>query len=65
MQTNLLWTGQEYYSLENCLVNTTDIGSQIDSVIIGKYDEKIYRVEYKVKTNKNWETIYVESAKPA
>ena len=60
MQTNLLWTGQEYYSLENCLVNTTDIGSEINSIIIGKYDEKIYRVEYKVKTNQNWETLYVE-----
>ena len=60
MQTNLLWTGREYYSLENCLVNTTDIGSEINSVIIGKYDEKIYKVEYKVKTNQHWETIYAE-----
>jgi hypothetical protein len=60
MQTNLLWTGREYYSLENCLVNTTDTGSEINSVIVGRYDEKIYRVEYNVKTNPQWETIYAE-----
>jgi len=60
MQTNLLWTGLEYYSLENCLVTTTDIGSEINSAIIGQYEEKIYRVEYKVKTNQHWETIYAE-----
>lgn len=60
MQTNLLWTGREYYSLENCLVNTTDIGSEIDSVIIGKYEGKIYRVEYKIRTNQNWEALFFE-----
>jgi hypothetical protein len=60
MQTNLLWTGREYYSLENCLVKTTDTGSEINSIVIGRYDEKIYRVEYRIKTNKNWETMYVE-----
>jgi hypothetical protein len=60
MQTNLLWTGQEYYSLENCLVNTTDIGSEINSVIIGKYGDALYRVEYTVKTNQNWESIYID-----
>lgn len=61
MQTNLIWTGKEYYSLENCLVNTTGVGSEINSVIVGSYGEKIYRVEYKVKTNQNWETLYVEA----
>jgi hypothetical protein len=60
MQTNLLWTGREYYSLENCLVNTTEHGSEISSIIIGKYEEKIYRVEYKIRTNQNWETVYFE-----
>ena len=57
MQTNLLWTGREYYSLENCLVKTTAIGSEITSTIIGYYEEKIYRVEYKITTNQNWETV--------
>jgi len=59
MQTNMLWTGREYYSLENCLVNVTDKGSEINSVVIGKYGEKIYMVEYKIKTNQNWETVYL------
>lgn len=60
MQTNLLWTGREYYSLENCLVTTTDLGSEINSVIIGSYRGKIYRVEYQIKTNRNWETVFLD-----
>ena len=60
MQTNILWTGREYYSLENCLVHSTDHGVEINSVIIGTYQSKIYRVEYEIKTNENWETISFE-----
>jgi hypothetical protein len=60
MQTNLLWTGREYYSLENCLVQESATGTEINSTIIGKYEEKIYKVEYLVKTNPNWETILLE-----
>jgi hypothetical protein len=60
MQTNLLWTGREYYSLENCLINTSDAGSEITSTIIGHYDKKIYRVEYRIQTNRDWETVFFE-----
>jgi hypothetical protein len=60
MQTNILWTGREYYSLENCLVNIKATGSVISSTIIGNYEDKIYKVEYKIETNKNWETTFVE-----
>ena len=60
MQTNILWTGREYYSLENCLVNTLNTGSEINSTIIGRYDEKIYKVEYQIKVNANWETVFLE-----
>lgn len=60
MQTNLLWTGREYYSLENCLVKATATGSEITSTVIGYYEEKIYRVEYLIKTNQNWETVFLE-----
>jgi hypothetical protein len=60
MQTNILWTGREYYSLENCLINTTNNGSEINSVIVGKYDRKIYRVEYTIRTNQYWETVFFE-----
>ncbi len=60
MQTNILWTGREYYSLENCLINVDEKGAEINSVIIGTYESKIYRVEYQIKTNENWETIFFE-----
>jgi uncharacterized protein len=60
MQRNLLWTGREYYSLENCLVNSTDSGFEITSTIVGMYQGEIYRVEYQIKTNRNWETVFFE-----
>jgi uncharacterized protein len=60
MQTNILWTGREYYSLENCLVNFGSGGSEINSTIIGYYQEKIYMVEYWIKTNQDWETVFFE-----
>ena len=59
-QINLLFTGREYHSLENCLVNVTDAGVEINSTIIGKYGEKIYHVEYHIKTNAQWQTLSVE-----
>lgn len=60
MQTNLLWRGREYYSLENCLVDSTPNGFLIKSTIVGYYEEKIYRVEYTIQTNNAWETLSVE-----
>jgi uncharacterized protein len=60
MQTNLLWTGREYHSLENCIVDISDEGVQITSTIIGTYESKIYKVEYRVKTNSTWETLRLE-----
>jgi|SRR5688500_15405299 len=60
MQTNLLWTGREYHSIENCLVTSTTYGTEITSVIVGCYEEIIYKVDYLIKTNQNWETILLE-----
>ena len=60
MQTNLLWTGREYHSLENCLVNLSDGGVEVTSTIIGTYKKKIYKVEYLIKANRNWETLLLE-----
>ncbi|WP_052272838.1 putative glycolipid-binding domain-containing protein [Flavihumibacter solisilvae] len=60
MQTNLLWTGLEYHSLENCLVKAGETGSEITSTIIGSYEGKIFKVEYRIETNPNWETVFFE-----
>jgi hypothetical protein len=60
MQTNILWTGREYYSLENCLVNVGPTGADITSTIIGLYHGTIYNVTYRIKTNTNWETVSLE-----
>jgi uncharacterized protein len=60
MQTNILWTGREYYSLENCLISSSDSGVEINSVIVGKYNQTIYRVEYIIRTNQDWETVFFE-----
>lgn len=58
MQTNILWSGREYYSLENCLINTSENGTEINSTIIGSYQGKIYQVTYHIKTNEYWETVF-------
>jgi len=60
MQTNILWTGREYYSLENCLINTGGHGAEITSTIIGNYEGKLYKVEYRVQTNEYWQTVLLE-----
>lgn len=60
MQFNILWTGRAYYSLENCLAEISPAGVDISSVIVGRYEGKIYRVEYRIKTNPDWETQFVE-----
>jgi hypothetical protein len=60
MQTNILWTGREYYSLENCLIAGNTTGAEINSTIIGSYEGKIYKVEYHIETNGNWETVFFE-----
>jgi len=60
LQTNLLWTGLEYNSVENCLVSTMENGTEINSVIVGSYGNTIYRVEYRIVTNPQWETVFFE-----
>src|SRR5687768_795873 len=60
MQTNILWTGREYYSLENCLIDSNAAGADITSVIVGTYEGKIYKVEYHIKTNEHWQTVFLE-----
>lgn len=60
MQTNILWTGREYYSLENCLIEDNATGAEITSTIIGNYEGKLYKVEYHIKTNEHWQTVFFE-----
>jgi hypothetical protein len=60
MQTNILWAGIEYHSLENCLIDNTAQGTNIYSTIVGMYEEKIYKVDYQIQTNQHWETLFVE-----
>ena len=59
MQTNLLWTGREYHSLENCLITSKDTGNVITSTIVGYYQNKIYTIDYYLETDNNWLTQFV------
>jgi hypothetical protein len=52
------WSGREYQSIEHCLVTIHDAGVEIDSAIVGRYHETIYRVEYRIKCTPKWETTY-------
>ena len=60
MQKNILWTGIEYHSLENCLITFTNKGAEITSSIIGAYADKLYKVDYRISTNHLWQTISFE-----
>lgn len=58
MQVNVLWTGVVYHSLENCLITAGEQGAEITSTIVGMHEGVIYKVDYHIKTNPAWETIY-------
>jgi len=60
MQKNILWTGIEYRSLENCILTITDKGSEISSSIIGAYANELYKIDYQIRTNQYWETNFFE-----
>ena len=60
MQKNILWRGKAYHSLENCILINTENGFEINSVIIGLYEQVIYKVEYFIKTNTDWKTVFFE-----
>lgn len=54
MQTNILWSGIEYYSLENCIINAGAKGIAVYSTLIGFYQDKIYQVEYQLQLDACW-----------
>ncbi len=60
METNILWTGIAYHSLEYCVLTHSDESIEVNSVIVGTHDDKIYRVDYSIKTNRDWESIFFE-----
>ena len=57
---NILWSGIAYHSLENCVLTHRDESIDVNSVIVGEHDDKIYRVDYSIKINRNWECIFFE-----
>ena len=59
MQTNILWTGKEYSSMENCILTEARNSIEIDSTIIGSAEGHIFKVEYRISTNATWETTLV------
>ncbi|HEY8399944.1 MAG TPA: putative glycolipid-binding domain-containing protein [Cytophagaceae bacterium] len=60
MQTNILWVGRQYYSLENCLVNIYPDRIEVSSTILGYYQNEIYKVDYRIVANLNWITMFIE-----
>ena len=60
METLILWTGIANHSLENCVLTHSDENIEVNSVIVGAHDDKIYRVDYSIKTNRDWESIFLE-----
>jgi len=59
MATSILWKGISWPSLENCRILHTDYGYDIRSMIIGLHDERIFQVEYEIRTDVNWQSLFV------
>ena len=57
MQWSILWQGRQNDSREHCLINSNESGIKVDSVIIGKQADLIYRVEYSLLLDLNWQTL--------
>lgn len=60
MQTNLLWNGLEEHSKESCVVSTNETGIEVSSVIVGRHEDLPFHVEYAIRTNTHWETIFFQ-----
>jgi hypothetical protein len=56
MQHNILWSGIENSSLENCIIENNATGIFIRSTIIGSYQQEIYEVAYTLQLDKSWHT---------
>lgn len=55
MQTNILWAGIEYESLEHCQATASKDGINIDSIIVGRYNGQLYRVVYTLTLDTSWQ----------
>jgi hypothetical protein len=60
METIALWKGIEYDSLEHCMVQEIATGAEINAVIVGRSSNIIYRVEYRFRTNHDWQVLHAE-----
>lgn len=56
MKINILWTGREQYSLENCIVKIYRNSLLVKSTIVGNYADKNYTVCYQIAANDLWQT---------
>ncbi|RAJ35671.1 putative glycolipid-binding domain-containing protein [Pedobacter cryoconitis] len=59
-QINLLWEGHHYKSVENCVVTIQEKGTEITAVVIGDSGEKPFRLDYTIRTNQKWETVFFD-----
>ena len=60
MTKYLNWEGIIYHSFEKCKLSIKETIIEAESVITGKWEDKAYSVNYKIQTNRNWETIFFE-----
>lgn len=60
MHTNLLWEASDHISLENCVVEIDEVENKVSSIVIGVWEGQIFKVEYQIKTNHQWKTLYLD-----
>ncbi len=56
----IIWKGILYHSLEYFKLISRENGSEATSTIIGIYQDKLYKVDYRVQINDEWEVFQFE-----
>jgi hypothetical protein len=60
MTKYLTWKGLIYHSSEACKLTINETMIEAASVITGRFEDKVYSVNYRIKINQHWETIFFE-----
>ncbi|WP_175632412.1 putative glycolipid-binding domain-containing protein [Pedobacter ghigonis] len=60
MKTSVIWSGISNHSIEHCLIEENQAGNLISSTIIGTYQKQIYKIDYRIQTDKYWNRLSVK-----
>jgi uncharacterized protein len=60
MNVDIVWSSEEYHSIERCRVAVNANGVEVNGLIVGAYEGKIYDVQYSIGLNVLWQTQFIK-----